>query len=148
MTDQSSKALPATPPYGLRPETWAAAEYDAIRESINSLLAETMAGIDYCEDWIYNHEVVVGAGGSAWPNLLQWVRNKLRDHEDLDDQLRRLRDTPMALELRSKALDDLSLIVRRAVFEQWPTHLDSAELAEAASPAIISVETPAGTDRG
>ena len=148
MTDQSNKTLPGTPPYGLRPETWAAAEYDAIRESINSLLAETMAGMDYFESWLDDHEIVVGAGGNAWPNLVQWVRNKLRQHEDLDDRLRWLRDTPMALEARSKALDDLTPIVRRAVFEQWPSHLEAADLVEAAPPAGISAESTAGTDRG
>lgn len=148
MTDQPTKDPSAAPPYGLRPETWAAAEFDAIREAINSLLAETMAGIDDCGSWLADHEIAVGAGGNARPNLVRWVRKKLLEYQDLDDRLRGLREAPMALESRSKALETLTPIVRRVVFEQWPTHLDAALFVDGALPAETSAESLAGSERG
>lgn len=43
MPDQSSKPPFGEPPYGLRPETWAVAEYDGLREAVNSVLARVIS---------------------------------------------------------------------------------------------------------
>lgn len=43
MTDEPSRPRFSSPPYGLRPETWAVAEYDGLREAVNSVLARVIA---------------------------------------------------------------------------------------------------------
>ncbi len=145
MSDQASKPPFGEPPYGLRPETWAVAEYDAIREAINSLLAETIAGIDCCEAWLSDHDVVVGAGGNKMPALFDWVQKKHRELEGLDAQLLRLRRSPMDIRTRAKEFEALIPVVRRAVAEQWPRHLDGAQAGSQSAPKI---PVPLGTDRG
>lgn len=88
---QDHPDIPSAPPYGLRPETWAVAEYDALREALSVLLARvtalTYAAIAKSED------------PSLDAPTRASLRDKVRDLRALDNRIIEVRNAGLANEL-------------------------------------------------
>ena len=78
MSDQPPNQHLVTPPYGLRPETWAIAEYDGLREALNSVLARIIS-LEYRVERALRGDDLDPASRSAGEAVLGDLRGWHRD---------------------------------------------------------------------